>query len=84
LKGLVSGSNAYAGSAATILNRTFGQTAFTATSLDLPGIPFAFPSFQAAAEQAGMSRIYGGIHTRSANRRGLKLGRDIANYVLSV
>lgn len=78
----VSGHSTYAGAAATILTSRLGELSFSATSLDLPGIRRHFPSFQSAAAEAGLSRIYGGIHTRSANRSGLQLGRNVANYVL--
>ncbi len=40
-----------------------------------------FSSFRAAAEEAAMSRLYGGIHFRSANRDGLLLGELIAERV---
>lgn len=78
----VSGHSTYAGAAATVLTSRLGELSFSATSLDLPGIRRRFPSFQSAAAEAGLSRIYGGIHTRSANRSGLQLGRNVANYVL--
>ena len=37
-----------------------------------------FDSFNAAAVEAGMSRIYGGIHFPSGNVEGRKLGECIA------
>jgi membrane-associated phospholipid phosphatase len=46
----------------------------------------AFPSqrraLAAAADEAGLSRIYGGIHYRFDSDVGLALGRTIARYVL--
>jgi membrane-associated phospholipid phosphatase len=42
--------------------------------------PRAFPSFAAAAEEAGISRLYGGIHSRSAIERGLEQGRCVAAW----
>ena len=42
--------------------------------------PRAFPSFWAAANEAGISRLYGGIHFRSAIERGLEQGRCIGAY----
>lgn len=80
----VSAHSTFAGAAATVLTRTFGSYRFTATSFDLPGIRRSFQSFGEAATEAGMSRIYGGIHTMSANRAGVRLGRQVANYVLQV
>lgn len=39
-------------------------------------------SFQAAAEQAALSRLYGGIHYRSDNEEGLKCGAHIATLAV--
>ena len=38
------------------------------------------PTFTAAAEMAGISRVMGGYHIQADNVAGLKLGRDVANY----
>ena len=40
-----------------------------------------FPSFRAAAEEAGLSRIYGGIHYQISNIEGANLGRCVAEQV---
>lgn len=37
---------------------------------------------KASAEEAAMSRLYGGIHYRSDNDEGLKLGRAIGRRVV--
>ncbi|MBL8904365.1 MAG: phosphoesterase PA-phosphatase, partial [Rhizobiales bacterium] len=42
--------------------------------------PRSFPSFWAAAEEAGISRLYGGIHFRAAIERGLEQGRCIGAF----
>ncbi|MFM7055589.1 MAG: hypothetical protein ACKO2P_01565, partial [Planctomycetota bacterium] len=42
-----------------------------------------FRSFTAAANEAGMSRIYGGIHFGFDNKAGLTAGRAIGNWVAS-
>jgi hypothetical protein len=39
-------------------------------------------ALQAMADEAAMSRLYGGIHYRSDNDEGLKLGRAIGQRVL--
>jgi hypothetical protein len=44
--------------------------------------PAAAGPLQAAAEEAAMSRLYGGIHFRSDNEAGLELGRRIGRLVL--
>lgn len=44
--------------------------------------PEASNGLQAAAEEAALSRLYGGIHFRSDNAEGLKLGRRIGQVIL--
>ena len=43
--------------------------------------PRTFPSFWAAAREAGISRLYGGIHFHAAVELGLDQGRCIGGYV---
>jgi hypothetical protein len=54
---------------------------FTTTSSGLPGVSRSYNSFAAAADEAGMSRIYGGIHFLAADVDGLATGRALGNYV---
>jgi RHS repeat-associated protein len=80
----VSGHSTFSGAASTILTNAFGSNySFTTTSYGLTGITRSFTSFDQAADQAGMSRIYGGIHFNSANQDGLALGRNVGSYVAS-
>ena len=55
---------------------------FTVTSPTLPGVTRSFDSFRAAASEAGLSRIYAGVHTRLDHVAGLKLGHAVAKFVL--
>jgi hypothetical protein len=48
------------------------------TSEDLPGVTRKFRGFREAAAEAGMSRVYGGIHFLWSDSEGQKLGREIA------
>ena len=43
-----------------------------------------FPSFVAAANEAGISRMYGGIHFRPAIENGLEQGRCIAQFAIGL
>jgi membrane-associated phospholipid phosphatase len=80
----VSGHSTFSGAAAAVLTSFFGpRTSFTATSDDLPGVTRRFRDFTSAAAEAGMSRIYGGIHYQFDNQDGLRLGRQIGQYVVS-
>jgi hypothetical protein len=69
---------------ADVLGRYFGdQQSFTVSSPALPGVTRSFDSFSAAASEAGLSRIYAGVHTRVDHVAGLTLGNDVANFVLN-
>lgn len=79
----VSGHSTFSGAAAAVLEGLFGADyPFRMYSQDVPGVSRSFVGFRAAAEEAGMSRIYGGIHTMYANRDGLAAGRAIGEYVV--
>jgi hypothetical protein len=81
----VSAHSTFSSAAATALCLFFGddQVAFTART-DAPGlhgVTRRFTSFSAAADEAGMSRIYGGIHFRFSHLDGNAAGRRLAHYV---
>jgi hypothetical protein len=74
------------GAASNVLRRFFrtDNVPFTTTS----GIPFAgltrsFTSFSQAAAENGESRIYAGIHFRSAVEDGIKQGEQIGGFVFT-
>jgi hypothetical protein len=78
-----SGHSTQSAAAATVMTNLFGENfAFLDATDRSDGLtPRAFPSFWAAAEEAGISRLYGGIHFRAAIERGLDQGRCIGGYV---
>jgi PAP2 superfamily/Bacterial Ig-like domain len=79
-----SGHSTFSGAASTVLASFFGANySFSTNSLGLPGTTRQFTSFSQAADEAGMSRIYGGIHYMSANLAGLDTGRKLGSYVVS-
>jgi hypothetical protein len=43
-----------------------------------------FESFAAAADEAAVSRLYGGIHFRAAIEQGLKQGQCIGAYAVKL
>jgi membrane-associated phospholipid phosphatase len=79
-----SGHSTFSGAAASTLANFFGtdRVRFTTTSDGLPGVARTFESLWAAAEEAGMSRIYGGIHWQFDNTDGLAAGKELGLYVL--
>jgi hypothetical protein len=80
----VSGHSTFSAAAAGILAATFGDaTAFSTTSATLPGVTRSFTSFTQAAQEAGRSRIYGGIHYEFTNQTGQQLGTQVAEAVLA-
>jgi membrane-associated phospholipid phosphatase len=69
---------------ATTLISYFGDNfAFDVTSESLAGATRHFNSFSAAAEEAGLSRIYAGQHFRSDHIAGRTLGTRVAELVNS-
>jgi hypothetical protein len=78
----ISGHSTFGAAAGQILARFFGDnTTFSVTSQELAGVSRTYNSFTQAADENGISRIFGGIHVSSANLEGLETGRDVANYV---
>lgn len=68
------------GAAAAVLARFFGgdQVAFSMTSgAPFAGITRSFKSFSQASQENADSRVYAGIHFRSACRDGIMLGEQI-------
>jgi hypothetical protein len=72
--------SAFSGAAAVVLAGVLGsdEADFTFTSgKPFEGISRSFKSFSQAARESADSRVYAGIHFRSACEDGLRLGRSI-------
>jgi len=68
---------------AAVLDRFFGKHDRIQVRSDaLPGVVRSFDGYDAAASEAGLSRIYGGVHFRSDHTAGLELGQKVAGFVL--
>jgi len=80
----VSGHSTFSGAAATVLPLFYGteDLPFTTGSDFLPGVYHSFPTCLDAAEEAAVSRLYGGIHFRSANEDGLQAGVSIGEWTV--
>jgi hypothetical protein len=77
-----SGHSTFSAAAATVLTNFYGDNyKFSTTGPGLPGVIRSFTSFNQAADEAGMSRIYGGIHFMSDNTAGLAAGKKIGGYI---
>ena len=80
-----SGHSVISAAAAVVLTDVFGPTfAFTdSTELEY-GLPArTFASFQAAADEAAISRLYGGIHYRRSIEQGQQQGRKVGELVVA-
>src|ERR1700746_1331329 len=68
---------------AEVLKAYFGDRfAFDVTSESLQGVNRHFNSFSAAAQEAGLSRIYAGQHFRTDPLAGKRLGQQVAESVV--
>jgi PAP2 superfamily protein len=78
----VSGHSTFSAAAATVLALFYGteDLPFTVGSDFLPGVYRSFATCLDAAEEAAASRIYGGIHFRSASEDGLQAGISIGEW----
>jgi hypothetical protein len=79
-----SGHSVISKTSAVILTSYFGENfEFIDTSEVYFGLPERpFKSFSQAADEAAISRLYGGIHFRDAIEEGVKQGDKIGNYIL--
>ena len=90
----VSGHSTFSAAAAEVLRQFTGSdklgmsTVFKAgtshTDVKTPAkdVVLTWPTLTSAAEEAGYSRLLGGIHFRSANLEGQKLGTEIGKRVV--
>jgi hypothetical protein len=90
----VSGHSTFSAAAAEVLKRFTGSDRFGAEHVQPAGtcriepylvpdrtLRLSWPTFTAAAVEAGLSRRLGGIHFLAADREGQQLGRRVADRV---
>ncbi len=78
-----SAHSSLSGAAAGVLEKLFGNVGtITDHTYDYLGFaPRSYSSFNAIAEEAGISRLYAGIHFQPAIDQGLLLGNKVANNI---
>ncbi|AOW21544.1 vanadium-dependent haloperoxidase [Urechidicola croceus] len=80
-----SGHSVVSGAASTVLTSIFGDNFqfedYTETRYGLP--VRTFKSFNIAADEAAISRMYGGIHYRAAVEVGVDQGRKLGGFVVN-
>jgi hypothetical protein len=78
-----SGHAAQSAAAAAVMTALIGDVPFDdSTSLSIGHAVRRFKSFRAAAEEAGLSRVYGGIHFPFGNTGGRVLGECVGAKVV--
>jgi hypothetical protein len=79
-----SGHSVISTAAGVVLTDQFGPGFAFADSTEIAyGLPIrSFPSFEAAAAEAAISRLYGGIHYRRAVEEGITQGRKVGELVV--
>jgi membrane-associated phospholipid phosphatase len=70
------------GAAAGVLTALFGDDYHFTVGAESVTYTRSFASFDAAAAEAGRSRIYGGIHYTFDSATGLAVGAQVADYVM--
>lgn len=80
-----SGHSVVSGAGSTALTSIFGDGfAFDDDTEVAYGLPVrSFTSFRQAADEAAISRMYGGIHYRMAIEVGVKQGRDLGDFIVN-
>lgn len=81
-----SGHSVVSGAAWVILSQMLGPVAFTDQThiiYEHQPVERTFYSFEQAAEEAAISRLYGGIHYRSAIENGVRQGECVGNWAMS-
>ncbi|MEP7319387.1 MAG: haloperoxidase, partial [Panacibacter sp.] len=80
----LSGHSVISAASAVILTHYFGDSFSYTDSVEVTyGLPSrTFKSFQQAAEEAGVSRFYGGIHFMDAITNGQQQGAKVGEWVL--
>jgi len=80
-----SGHSVISNAASVVLTDLYGPSFSYIDSTEVAyGLPArSFNSFHAAAEEAAISRLYGGIHFESATVKGAEEGKQVGEFVFS-
>ena len=80
-----SGHSVISTAAAAMLTHLMGEPFSYIDSVEVKyGLPArSFNSFNEASSEAAISRLYGGIHYRSAIENGVNQGRELGSYIIN-
>lgn len=81
-----SGHSSVSGASAEVLSKMFGDNrSFTDNTNTWLGMsPRSFNNFREAAQEAALSRLYGGIHYPNGNAQGIACGKKIGQNVAAL
>ncbi|MEU4338159.1 vanadium-dependent haloperoxidase [Micromonospora lupini] len=80
-----SGHNTYAGAAEGVLTALTGaraREAYAITSPTQPGVTRTYTDWRRPTQENVDARVWSGIHTRTADQAGVRLGRDVAAHAV--
>ncbi|WP_308042371.1 vanadium-dependent haloperoxidase [Micromonospora sp. PLK6-60] len=80
-----SGHNTYSGAAEEVLTALVGARArapYTITSPTQPGATRTYTDWRRPTRENVDARVWSGIHTRTADEVGVRLGRDVAAHTV--
>ena len=81
-----SGHNTYSGAAEQVLTALTGPRArapYTIGSPSAPGVTRTYTDWRRPSVENVDARVWSGIHTRSADEAGIRLGKDVAAHTLA-
>jgi hypothetical protein len=80
-----SGHSTISAAAATVLTKLIGDSIafYDTTEMEYLGLQRSFSSVMNAAKEVSESRLYGGIHYRSALKNAFQQGIDIGNFYVT-
>jgi hypothetical protein len=80
----VSGHSGVSGASAVTFTATFGSIPFTDATKVRRGFGMrTYNNFTQAAQEAAMSRLYGGIHHPMGNSEGIAMGTCVGNAIVN-
>ena len=79
----VSGHSSNSGAIGIMLGLLFGDDPGTPLTVTLTGITREWETFSEAIDEVVDARVYSGIHFRTADEAGARLGRQVARFVFT-
>jgi hypothetical protein len=78
-----SGHGCNSGTMAAVLQTVFGDKPGVTLSITFGGVTRQWQSFSEAVDEVVDARVYSGIHFRTADEVGVRLGRQVAQFVMT-